>query len=470
MEEEEHEEHEGEEEHEEEEAYGVVENTSSEAQGGAASVTYAGANGYLGLSLSNYSNLYGIPGHHHHEDEHDEEEEHEEEEAVRVDLDQKRFDLEGAYEFARLGELKVKVAHNDYEHVELEGDEIGTQFNSVGTDFRAEFKHRPFGSVEGAVGVQYKDVDFEALGEEAFVPPSVTKQTSFFIFEEWQPADLWTLQASARVENQQIDAPGLPDYDENAAGASVGIIRDIGDEYSIAFNYALTQRHPNATELYADGAHVAVQRIERGSVSLGNGILDKELSSNVDITFRGKTSRVEWAVTAFLNDIDDYILLSPTGTEEDKVAVYDYLQTDARLYGVEAEARIELLESAAGHLHTRLFTDYVRGEDTSTGGNLPRITPWRYGIGLHYTRDKFAAAVDATFSAEQDEIAENELPTDSYTLIGAEVSYAFERPDVFVFLRGTNLTDEDARQHTSPLKDTIPLPGRSLQLGLSFNF
>ncbi len=450
----------------EDEAFGVVENTSSEAQGGAAGITLTGDNGYLGFSLSNYKNQYGIPGHHHEEEGGGEEEE----EPVRVDLDQSRVDLEGEYRFARIGELNVKLARNDYEHVELEGDEIGTRFNAEGTDFRAEFQHRPFGAVEGAVGLQYKDVDFEALGEEAFVPASSTQQTSLFFFEEWQPGDLWTLQGSARIEKQTIDAPNLPKYDDDTFGASIGFIRALGDSLSLALNYALTERHPNATELYADGAHVAVQRIERGSVILGDGILDKETSSNVDLTLRGENSRIAWTVTGFLNGIDDYILLAPTAVVEDELQVFEYTQTDATLYGYEAEARIELLDLAAGHLHTRLFTDFVYGEDDRTGDYLPRLTPLRYGIALHYTKEALEATIEATFHRDQDKIAANELPTDSYTLVGAELSYAFEQPHIFVFLRGTNLTDEDARQHTSPLKDLVPLPGRSLQLGLRYDF
>lgn len=462
------EEEEGEEEGEE--AYGRVENTASEAQGGAAAVTFTGTNGYLGVSMSRYDNLYGIPGHHHHEEEGGGESEEEEEEHVRVDLNQTRLDLQGEYRFAELGNLELKVARNDYEHVELEGDEIGTMFDSEGTDARLEFQHRPIGSLEGAVGLQHKDIDFEAIGEEAFVPHSTTRQTSLFAFEEWTPTDLWTLQGSARIESQTIDAPNLPNYDDNAFGASIGLIRSLGESHSVALNYALTQRHPNATELYADGAHVAVQRIERGSVILGDGILDKETSSNVDLTLRGKNARIEWTATAFLNDVDDYILLTPTAMVEDELQVFEYHQTDARLYGFEAEARVELLDLPEGHLHTRLFTDYVHGKDENTGNYLPRITPMRYGIGLHYSRDRFEAGAEAQFNAKQDHTAENELPTESYTLVSAEMSYAFDRPDVFVFLRGTNLTDEDARQHTSPLKDLVPLPGRSIQLGLRYDF
>lgn len=477
LEEEEHEEHEEEEEHEdEEEAFGTVENTSSEAEGGAAALTFNGDNGFVGISLSRYDNLYGIPGHHHHE-EHEEEEggaehEEEEEEAVRVDLEQTRFDLQGEYRFGDQGVLRLKVARNDYEHVELEGDEVGTLFESEGTDTRLEFVHRPFGNVEGAIGLQHKDIDFLAEGLEAYVPPSQTQQTSVFLFEEWRPSDLWTLQGSARFEQQKIDAPNLPSYDDNAFGASVGFIRSLGDNHSLALYYALTERHPNATELYAEGAHVAVQRIERGSVTQGVGLFDKETSSNIDLTLRGRNDSIEWVVTAFVNDVDDYIVLRPTGVidEEEELQIFEYAQTDARLYGFEGEARIELLDTDAGHLHTRLFTDYVYGRDEDTDDYLPRITPLRYGVALHYTRSGFEAAAEAAFHTKQDKTAPNELLTDSYTLLSAEMSYRFQDPDIFVFLRGTNLSDEDARQHASPLKDLVPLPGRSLQLGLRYDF
>ena len=44
-----------------------------------------------------------------------------------------------------------------------------------------------------------------------------------------------------------------------------------------------------------------------------------------------------------------------------------------------------------------------------------------------------------------------------------------ERP-MTLFVRGGNLLDEDARRHASPLKDFAPLPGRSLGLGVRFDF
>ena len=454
----------------EEEAFGEVENTSSTAEGGAAAITFTGENSYLGFSVSRYDNEYGIPGHHHDEEELPPIGAEEEEEAVRVALEQTRYDVRGAYKLAGMfDEIRIRAARNDYMHMELEGDEIGTRFDTQGTDARIELRHDLLRGFEGAIGLQYKNTDFEALGDEAFVPASDTAQVSLFVFEEYAVSDAWVLQASARIENQTLKSPAQSTYDDTAFGASIGSIWSFSGDRSLSVNLAHTERHPNATELFADGPHVAVQRYERGAATLGIDYFDKELSTNLDVTLRGQTERLEWTLTAFYNSIDDYILLSPTAEVIDELQVFEFEQTDVDMSGFEAEALVDLVATDRGHLHARLFADLVRGEEKS-GDNLPRLTPMRIGAGLHYTGDRTDAAISATYHDKQDRLAENELPTDSFTLVSAEVSYTFPASDTLVFLRGSNLTDQDARRHTSPLKDLIPLPGRSFHIGLRANF
>jgi iron complex outermembrane receptor protein len=65
----------------------------------------------------------------------------------------------------------------------------------------------------------------------------------------------------------------------------------------------------------------------------------------------------------------------------------------------------------------------------------------------------------------------NELPTDGYTLVDLELSYRWEvrQTGLLFFLKGGNLLDEEARRHSSPLKDVVPLPGRSLTMGVRIN-
>lgn len=461
---------------EEEEARGTIENSESTTTGGAVGVSFTGDSGFIGFSFSAFDSDYGIPGGHGHEEEHGEEEElgeeeEEEEEIVTIDLEQTRFDIKGEYRFeSAIERVRVRAAFNEYEHTEFEGDEVGTVFESDGADLRIEATHQPIGRLEGAFGFQYQRNDFNAVGEEAYVPASLTERTSVFLFEEFAVSDRVVLQGSARIEDQSIEVDVAPDYSETAFGASIGAVFTLSDEMTLAAHFSRSERHPTAAELYADGPHVAVQRFELGSVTLGNGELDKETSNNLDLTLRGNTERIDWTVTLFSNSVDDYVVLSPTAAEEDGFQVFEYEQADAELYGYEAEARIELLDTGNGHLHGRVFSDYTFGEEDRSGDYLPRIPPLRYGAALHYILNEFEISVDVTQHEKQSKVARNELETDAYALVGAQVSYAMPERNLFFFVRGSNLGDEDSRQHASPLKDLVPLPGRAVHAGLRFEF
>jgi iron complex outermembrane receptor protein len=380
----------GEEEEGEEEAFGVVENTDSDTQGGALGVSFVGDRGFFGVSLSTFDSEYGIPGHHHHEEEVPlPDEPVEEEELVRIDLEQIRFDAKGEYDLdgSFLSGVRFHAAVNDYEHIELEGAETGTVFDVQGADGRIELRHAKWGNLEGAIGVQYKRVEFDAIGDEAFVPASDTKASSIFLFEEVSLSDTWILQGSARFEDQSISGPSIAEsYDDNAFGASIGAVWRPVEDIRVSVNLAMTERHPNSTELYADGPHVAAQRYERGYVTLGNGILEKEESTNVDITVHGDTGRLEWSITGFVNSVDDYILLNPTALEIDEFQVFEFGQTDVEFTGIEAEALVEIWDRNDSHMHVRLFTDFVNAEEDATGANLPSAW-WLGRVRCEHRRD-----------------------------------------------------------------------------------
>jgi len=73
--------------------------------------------------------------------------------------------------------------------------------------------------------------------------------------------------------------------------------------------------------------------------------------------------------------------------------------------------------------------------------------------------------------AEQDEVAEFELPTESYTMINLSGAWRpFADEGVTVFAEARNLTDTEAREHVSFLKDIAPLPGRNLRVGIAYRF
>ncbi len=480
---EEHEEdgHEEEGEHEEEEVRGTLPNSDLETASAALGATYffGRDKGFLGVSVSGFDTQYGLPGGHGHEEgeeheeegeEHEEEdEEHEEEgEDVRIDLERRRIDLRG--EITQVGAfeaLKFRWGMADYEHVELEGEEIGTIFNSDAWEGRFELVQKPRGNRTGSFGLQIRDRDFEAIGEEAFVPPTKTRGWALFAFQEWEIESL-TWQIGGRFEQTDVEAEGsLPDRDFDGFSASAGLLWDIDDTYSLGVSLARSTKLPNAEELYSDGPHLATSTFE-----LGNPDLEEETSLGLDLALRWRGERASGELTFFVNRFDDFIYQRFTGAEEDELPVVLYAQDDAEFAGVELETRFEIWESGTAHLDVHLFGDFVEAELSDSGEPLPRIPAMRYGAGLHYHNDRFHGMVEARRTDEQDRLAVNETSTAGFTFVNASVSYRFYRAGLAydLLLRGTNLTDEEGRNHVSFLKDQVPLPGRDVSLALRLWF
>ena len=468
---EEHHEEEEEEEHHEDQTFGILENSDLEIDSFSGGLSWLGEAGFFGVSVSSFDTNYGLPGHHEHHEEGEEEEEEHGEEAVRIDLKQDRVDLKGGW-LSMTGPVQainLRLGFADYEHVELEGSEVGTRFDNDAWEGRLEIMHSPWGEWNGAFGLQLTNRDFSAIGAEAFVPPTETTSYGLFMIEQ-RELDLWQLSLGARLESQKHTPTGsAPAISDSASSVSLAAIRDLGNGYSLAFNTALAERLPVGEELYADGPHLATSNIEVGDTTLGS-----ETSRHVDFGIRKTEGRLTWAITGFVTDYDDYIYLRDTGVEDpdEELPIFAFTQGDAEFAGIEAELILPLGNLADSHFDLRLFGDYVEGE-LANGEDLPRMPPRRFGTRLQYHNNQLVAGLEVTRYERQDKIAPFEEPTSGYSMLNADLNWkiasdAAARYEIFV--RGTNLLDEDARRHTSFLKDTTPLPGRNYSLGFRASF
>ena len=174
----------------------------------------------------------------------------------------------------------------------------------------------------------------------------------------------------------------------------------------------------------------------------------------------------------FVNRFSGYIFPRATGAEEDHLPVYRYVQQGAGFHGAEAELLFHLHESSAHTWDLRLAGDFVRGRLTDGAGNLPRITPQRLTAGIDYRGGPFFGGIDIQFADRARHLAGDESPTGASTLLNTSLGWHFDlgRFACDLFLRVTNLTDTEARNHVSFLKDLAPLPGRNAVLGMRLSF
>ncbi len=449
---------------------GELLNSDLSAKGASAGLSYVSEPLDAGLNYNGFDTRYGVPN----------------EETVEIALRQRRLDASADYtgEFGVFSGARAKFGYSDYEHRELEGAEVGTTIGQEGFDGRIELLHGDPAAWNGAVGVQLGHTDLSALGEEAFLPTHATDNAALFVFEELV-RDRVTWQAGARLERRRIEAEafaspggaasGPRDDDRSTLSGSLGAIHTLNPDYKLAWSLSATERAPTGQELYADGPHVGTAAYE-----IGDAAFDDERSLGGELSLRKVTGLVTGSLTGYVNAFDGYIFEEGTGVSVDETNTPDpagglqrtrFAQRDALFYGAEAEAVWHLHQAPRHTLDLTTALDYVRAREED-GRDLPRIPPLKARLALDWRRAAWSAGADLVAIAKQDETAPGETPTDGYALLGLHAGYRLGTPlaayDFFV--RVENLTDEEARVHTSFLKDIAPLPGRAFTAGVRASF
>lgn len=462
-------------------------NSYTESQGGAVGASYIFEQGFIGLAFSGLSSDYGTVA----------------EPTVHIEMLQKRWDSRGAWNqpIEAIKTIKYNFAYADYRHTEFEGSDVGTRFKINGLDARLEIAHEKMGPFEGTFGYEGQQSDFSAVGAEAFLPPVSNLVNSVFAFEEIA-FDKTRLQFGLRYDHQSNDTESNAAFgpaqsrEFNTLSGSVGVVYTPVEDYAVALSAAYTQRAPTYVELFANGPHVATNAFE-----IGDSDLDPENSIGIDLTLRKRQGRITGSISGFYSYFKDFINLAPTGANfvepgEDPIPIYAYDPVDAVFTGFELETTFHLLEPKvedapmdgklslknppepapallSDHaLDFQIKSDYVYAQDLTNDVALPRIPPFRLSAGLIYQWENFGARIEGQYAAYQGRHATYEFPTNSYFLLNASINYEIQVGDLAanIYVKGTNLTNEEARLSTSFVKDIAPLGGRGIAVGMKATF
>jgi iron complex outermembrane recepter protein len=428
--------------------------------------------GHLGMSYGRFNSTHGVP---FNPDEPDE--------LPFIDSSQDRIDLSGKIinPFSGIKSINIQGGYNDYTHTEFEDATTpGTVFNNEQLEGRIEIQHAPIGIFNGVIGTQFGYRDVSAVGDEAFLPKTNTENFAIFILEDTDIIDNVHFEIGGRYEHQESTPDNAASVSHDLYSVSSGIHWHFIEEMSLGLNISRSQRAAAAEELFANGPHVATSTFE-----LGQATLDKETANNIDLTLTREEGLLKWNVSLFANYIEDFIflqgldrnndgivdLVDETGTAAGEFQLVQYQQDNAVFYGFEVAANLNLYSGNRGILDLHFFGDYVRAE-RENGENLSRISPARIGTGLDYQYKKFTAGVDLTNVLAQNDNAALETDTGGYSLLNMNANYDIieDEQNLNVFLKATNLLDEDGELHTSFIKNRAPIMGRALTVGLQATF
>jgi len=446
---------------------GVQPNSFIDTKAGALGGSLIQEWGFLGASISRYENAYGNPG--------EPGDAAAGEPSVFLDMQQDRYEskLSISDPFAGVSQLRASLARTDYEHTEFEGVEVGTRFEKKATEGRVELVHAAHGRWTGAWGLQGLDSVFEAVGAEAFVPRTKTQGIGGFIIERAQ-WDAFQIDLGARLDSVRTDpeatlSPDVRKRSFTPLSLSAGAIWKLAPQWDLVGNLDHAERAPAEEELFANGPHAATAAFE-----IGDPNLTEEAANQVEIGVHFHGENFQAKAQTYYNRFSDFIYLVDTGEVDvdDELPIRQWSQQDARFRGVEAEATWTLADNASGSWELRVLGDTVRATFANGGGNVPRIAPQRFGVALRWSNEQWRASFGAMRNGAQNDVAENESPTDGYTLVDAHFAYHADIADMGweFFVDGTNLSNQNARVHTSFLKDVVQLPGRGVSAGVRVFF
>lgn len=488
------EDHHDEDEHEEN--LGFVNNSDFAVEATKFGISRAGDWGYVGVSVDNLESLYGIPFHgDDHGDEHGEE-------RIFLTTDSENFTIKGSYNVN--GNLVNKIDYTyrdtDYTLTETHAEEEGhdedegeeeheeyapTVFANNATEYGAIF------DISNEIRTQklsfnYVDEDSSIVGEEAFMNPANNEVLTLGYFVG-QDFDLFHVDLGIRLD--QISRSGSvtdEDHrdvdsftiDDEVSSFAVSIGRDLSDTLELNLGFSSVERLPSVIELFMNGPHMATGRFEVGDPALG-----AETSNNFDISLNFDNQEYFAYASFFINDIDNYIALIDEDHEDEHHEDEDdhgdehghgnlihanYIKKDAEFDGYEIEFG-RTFDLGAGEMTLSFGRDVVNAQFTD-GNNVPRINPTRNVYSLSYTQNDLVFKLDLKDVEKQNDIGEGETATAGYQMLDTRLTKTFDlsgKSKLKVTLFGRNLLDEAARNHSSFVKNEVPLPGKNY--GIKFN-
>ena len=527
--EEEHSEHEEEEEEHHEENMGFINNSDYAVEATKFGISKVGDWGYVGFSMDNLESVYGIPFHgdehgdehgddhdDDHGDEHGDEDKHDEhgEERIFSTTDSESFTIKGSYNVNGnlVNKIDFTLRESDYTLTEAHAEEEGhddheeeeehapTVFSNQATEYGAIFDISD-NNVERKVAFNVVDEDNSIVGEEAFMNPANNEEFTIGYYMS-RDLDLFNVDLGMRIE--QIDRSGsvtdedhgdVDNYniDDTTNSFAVSMGRNLSDNLDISLGYASVERLPSVIELFMNGPHMATGRFE-----VGDPTLQSETSNNFDITLNYEKDDFYAYASFYVTDVDNYIALIDEEDDHDdhedehhdddedehhddddhgddhddhghgNLIHANYMQEDAEFDGYEFEIG-RTLNIGMGELKVSFGRDVVNAK-FSDGHYVPRINPARNIYSLSYKQNDIVFKLNLKDVDKQRDIGEGETVTKGYRMLDTRITKTFNLRDnnkLKVSIFGNNLLDEVARNHSSWVKNEVPLPGKNI--GVKFN-
>jgi len=193
---------------------------------------------------------------------------------------------------------------------------------------------------------------------------------------------------TANAYTTYVDYSGATDTEFNNVNALVRYERKLQNGINLYTGLSLTHRNPNATELY----------IAKGGQWVGNPDLNPEQHKQLDLGFSQQGKSSKWSVSAYYDQIDDYILRDLASLQDAATGGGTiYVNKDARIMGLEATSDFAINKNTDIGGSVNL----TKGFNDTDDRNLTGISPLAGNLYVNYTESNWDAGARVNFATEQ---------------------------------------------------------------------
>jgi iron complex outermembrane receptor protein len=278
-----------------------------------------------------------------------------------------------------------------------------------------------------------------------------------------------------------------PVFNFHNVSASAGIVYQVNDKNKVLFNYGLSNRAPNASELFSDGLHHSAARIELGDLAL-----QQEVSNRISSSYTYQANNTRILAEVFFNNIHNFIYTEPIGVEETirgAFPVWEYNTTDANLYGIDFTWQQKINDAFSFNNKSSL----TFGKETKTNRDLIDIPAPSFKNSLEYRNKKWhqlGIRLESDLVLKQNNYPDNNfsvyLPTQdtnaivdisstppSYHLLHLHADAVFhlsKKTDLQISASITNLLNTYYRDYLNRLRYYADDLGRNYSLQIKINY
>ena len=415
--------------------------------------------GYFGISFKNTDGIYGIP---FHAEEEEEEEEEEGEHRIFSKVENETYTLKGM-----LNNIKyfnsVDYSFRDTNSFLKEHEEDGAaSLNSNSKNISAKF-NLDDELYEKRFLLQYDRT--KSPMTSAYLPSSVSydRSISYFLRTKNKP---YELDFAGRYESNSRDSSNQR-YGDTSISFGTSLSQNIGNSFFYSLGYAHISRSASIAELFANGVHGATQRYERG-----NNNMSREVSRNIELALQYSFNEIDMNLNLYRNGINNFIYLKDESTETSGKTDANWRQKDAVMQGYELSMS-KLYDIGSGALMVKLSRDDISGIfDNNT--YIPRMTPAKNVLSLEYENKKNDTyRLDFIYTESQGDMSSIETKTNSY--INLDLGYSKKiifdsHKSLIIDMYGNNVLNKTIRNHTSLVKDNVPMAGANFGIDVSLRY